>query len=141
MEILYIQSQSQISRTQAKIIFGQRRAEAKGLNYAGVTRKTLTANQTKHPEPNNVQNAISKKPQTAAATEQKPIEPRDPNEWRTLAKKNTDTPKRQEISPPSSQVPLPSSPNPDKANESAEEETSTQLKRDWQRRYNGILTV
>merc|ERR1712082_403684 len=87
----------------------------------GVTRKTLTANQTKHPEPNNVQNAISKKPQTAATTEQKPIKPRDPQEWRTLKKKNADTPQREEISP-SPQVPSSFSPNLNKANDSTDED-------------------
>ena len=119
-EILFIQSQSQISRTQAKVIFGQRRAEAKGLNYAGVTRKTIAANQTKHLEPNNTQNTTSKKPQAAAANKQKPNKPRDPDEWHTLTKKNTISPKRKETSP-SPQVTL-SSPKLNKANESAGED-------------------
>merc|ERR1712126_664951 len=90
-----------------------------GLNYAGVTRKTIAANQTKHLEPNNTQNTTSKKPQAAAANKQNPTKPRDPNEWRTLTKKNTISPKRKETSP-SPQVTL--SPKLNKANESAEED-------------------
>ena len=121
-ETLIIQTQSQISRAQAKVVFGQRRAEATGLNYAGAARKSAASNQTKQPEPEKNQTIIPKKPQNTGATTQKPNQDQDPFKWQTVVSRNPATSKRHENSPPATHIPLPTSPSPDETNENTEEE-------------------
>ena len=122
-ETLHIQTQSQISRAQAKVIFGQRKAEAAGLNYAGAARKPAASNQIKQPdlEKERTQTIVPKKPQNTGTSIQKPNHDQDPFGWKTVPVKPS-TSKRRDNPPPATQPPLPSSPNPTETNEKSDDD-------------------
>jgi len=133
-EMILIQTQSHISRAQAKVVFGQRKAEAAGLNYAGAARKPAASNQTKQPDPEKIQISIPKKPQNSGATTQKPNQDQDPYRWQTVPGKPS-TSKRHETPPPATLLPLPPSPSSDETNENSKDDCANTDVEDY---YNSL---
>ena len=122
-ETLHIQTQSQISRAQAKVVFSQRKAEATGLNYAGAARKPAASNQIKQPDPEKerTQTTVPKKPQNSGRSTQKPNHDQDPFGWKTVPAKPS-TSKKRDHPPPATHPTLPSSPGPIETKENSEDE-------------------